>query len=277
MDGLVTGYIGLVILGLLVMPSSSPASELLTQVKSEQRCEIASDNEPIVYRKDFTSGHSIVSMIESYEEMYRSDKRLVNRAYFEVESNQFVINWQKYGGKFTKIVIPENFIKNMILQIEEGLRREYAHHIFFPDMGHNHFLVPLEYYNSKVKEAGNVGQMIEMIIRHPEIKMVYHTSELLKVKREDRKTLIPDPQLQWRYYLRNLVGLNDGSGKIEIHKQLEGNYNTVRSEEGYKWWGAGFYIHASKNGCIPFYDKGVLKYFDISITSFPESGPVLGR
>jgi hypothetical protein len=79
---------------------------------------------------------------------------------------------------------------------------------------------------------------------------------------------VEDRHVQWRFFTRNLVGHNKNQGKIELLHNETHSHNTAREyDEGYRYWGAGFYISANKNGCFAYQNNGKTFYFDLSLKS----------
>jgi len=244
---------------------------------AKQRCQPQSDSDPIVYASDFRWGYTLEDMNSRFDELYKSGKRLTGRAYYEPATDQFIFPHKELNGDITKIVIPPRFIASVAQHAEEGLARSYVDAIFFPDMGHSHFFMPQAFYDEVIRPIPGRDRKAryEAMMQNPELKILYHTAEQLHMKDMDTKKLEAGQYLQWRYYTRNLVGYTDGSGKVEIHKLLNENFNTVRNYPGHRYWGAGFYMSASENGCFSFQGKnGQQLFFDLSLDSLPYSnGP----
>lgn len=261
-----------------LMPLTWPAlaqskDSLLAEAK--QRCAPEQDGDLAVYRDDFKWGYNVVEMGARYQYIYNSGKRLPKRAYYDPATDQFYMDEYDYNGGRKKVALTDNFLTALRQHIEEALRRDYVQYVFFPDMGHAHAFIPQKYYDDVIlKVPGNQGHLrYEKIFGFPGTKLLYHTAEQLHMKNMETKALVDDDFLRWRYYTRNLVGSLVPPAKIEIHKLLNENFNTVRNNPGYKYWGAGFDLSASKDGCFPFKTKsGEIHYFDISLHSL-ESDP----
>ena len=56
-------------------------------------------------------------------------------------------------------------------------------------------------------------------------------------------------------------------GELQMLFNERNPYNTARGEAGYVFWGAGFDIHSSREGCFPYLHKGETFYFDITLES----------
>lgn len=243
---------------------------------AKQRCAPQTESDLILYASDFKWGYEIQEMRDRFTEIYQSGKRLTKRAYYDPAADKFIFPYESLGNSH-KIEIPGQFIESIALHAEEGLKRDYIDALFFPDMGHSHFFLPEAFYEEHIRPLpGNAKKArYELMMNHPGTKILYHTAEQLHMKDRDTKELVEDQYTQWRYYTRNLVGYNDGSGKVEIHKLLNEGFNTVRSYPEHKYWGAGFNVSASKDGCFSFQDKqGNTLFFDLSLEDLPFSaGP----
>ena len=242
--------------------------------EAKQRCQPPLDGEPVVYQNDFSWGYELDAMKARFKFIYRSGKRLKQRAFYDPAQGAFVFPVDGLGGKQI-IVIPERFIKSVVNHVEEGLRLGYVDNIFFPDMGHSHFFVPQDFFNEVIQPIpiSDKKQRYEKMLGNHNVKVLYHTAEQLHMKDRESKALVDDDYIRWRYYSRNLIGYTDGSKKTEIHKRLNRNFNTVRDYPEHRYWGAGFNISASQDGCFSYKDKnGGVKYFDLSLSDLPYDG-----
>ena len=240
---------------------------------AKQRCAPAQDGEPKVYAQDFKWGYTFEEMGAHYIEIYSSGKRLAQRAHYDPAKDAFVFPLDK-GLNAQTVHLPAGFLANVASHLEEGLKRDYVDYVFFPDIGHSHFFVPQDFYDEEIGPLpiSDKAKRYELMMQHPGLKVLYHTAEQLGMKDKETKQLYDSDYLRWRYYTRNLVGFNDGSSRLEIHKKLNEAFNTVHDHEGgsYKHWGAGFYVSASKDGCFPFTTQnGEIHYFDLSLESLP--------
>ncbi len=254
-------------------PMALAKDALLAEAK--QRCAPELKDDPAVYRDDFHWGYNIIEMGAHYEYIYNSGKRLPKRAYYDPITDQFYMDQYEHSGERKKVTLTSDFLIAIRQHIEEGLKREYVQYVFFPDMGHAHAFIPENYYNEVINKIPRGDQHLryEKIFGFPATKLLYHTAEQLYMMDLKTKVLVDDDFLRWRYYTRNLVGSLKPPAKVEIHKLLNDGFNTVRNNPGYKYWGAGFDLSASKDGCFPFKTKsGEIQYFDISLHSL-ESDP----
>jgi len=226
------------------------------------RCSAGS--EELIYTNDVGWGLSFADAESLFKNLYTSKKRLDRHFYFSKESGGFVAQSPVVNRDLN---IPIHFVYSIKKHIEESLKREYAQWVFFPDMGHNHFFIPVETYE-KISTLPR-DKMMEAMISAPDLKMLYHVLEQIEVMNMETKELHTDIWSQWRYYTRNIVGDNQGKGHIEIHKNLTESYNTVRDAEGYRYWGAGVNVSANENGCFSYQHKGQTFYFDVSFFDLP--------
>lgn len=253
---------------LLAQPAWSFASESLDIATS--KCAPETSQEPKLKNQDFEWGYNLNTLAEAYQKTYESGKRLRHRAFFDSQSQSFILPKLDLNKNIQYVKLTQDFIVSVTQQVEEALRREYAQYIFFPDMGHSHLLVPQDYYDKEIKDIPVKDQYLayEKMLGFSGTKILYHAAEQLQMTDPETKTLLLDPFIQWRYYTRNIVGGLFPPAKVEIHKLLDGPYNTVREVPGYRYWGAGFDISASKDGCFAFKNqKGEVQFFDLSLYS----------
>ncbi|MEQ1723880.1 MAG: hypothetical protein ABL930_11945 [Pseudobdellovibrio sp.] len=230
-----------------------------------KRCSADLAGEVPVYSSDFKWNLSLEEIRNLANVMYKSEKRLAKRAYYDESLKSYVFPMDASRGGSVKI--PEQFAKTIAKHVEKAFVRGYIDAVLFPDMGHSHFLVPLPFYKKEIDPipVNQFNTLYEKIMKNKDIKVVYHTAEQLKVIGEDKK-LIDNKQLQWRYFTRNLVGHNTPDPDIElVNATATSEANTMGEMMGYYWWGAGFNIHANQNGCFAFKKEGKTMYFDLSL------------
>lgn len=236
------------------------------------RCAPEKAGETPVYSSDFRWGMTLEEVKLKANEMYASGKRLAKRAYFDSALKTYVFPFDAERGGNVKI--PATFIKAIQRHVEKAFERDYVNALMFPDMGHSHFIIPEDLYQ-KVIDPIPVNQfnvLYEKMFAMKEMKVVYHTAEQIKVM-DKEKRLLEDKKLQWRYYTRNLIGQNLPEPDVEIFNATsQSEANTVGEVTGYHWWGGGFNINASKDGCFAFKKDGKTFYFDLSLYDL-ESAP----
>ncbi len=106
------------------------------------------------------------------------------------------------------------------------------------------------------------------MVEDPELKVLYHTTEQLATL-DEGDNLLSDRQVQWRFFTRNVVGDNNWAGRIDLLHDATSAANTSRDLEDHHYYGAGFNITATANGCFPYVHKGETFYFDISLDDLP--------
>jgi hypothetical protein len=53
---------------------------------------------------------------------------------------------------------------------------------------------------------------------------------------------------------------------LELLHNEQHNQNTASNyDDGYRYWGGGFYISAHSNGCFPFKHNGKTYFFDLNL------------
>ena len=232
-------------------------------------CKAQTQSEEVIYTSDFHWHYDLPSMLEHFEKMYLSPKRLFQRAYFDEQKKQYLLPFSDVQGG--AVLLPEAFIDSVTQHIEKAFERKFIDAVFFPDMGHSHFLIPEEKYQKEYADipVNQMNLLIQKIFNDPEIKVVYHTAEQLKSIDESGQPLA-DRKTQWRFYTRNLVGDNTGEKKIEIYTALDGSKaNTLSEVPGFHWWGAGFNLSANENGCFSYRKDGKTYNYDISLSDLP--------
>lgn len=230
----------------------------------KETCQVPEASEPVVYNSDFSWGMGRDQIIEKEKEIYESGKRLKARAHLNQEG-QLVVSVGAFSGD-SYAQIPDLFIQSIKAHLENALKRKYVDAIIFPDMGHSHYFIPQDFFDREIAPlpTGQRARGYELMMNHAGLKILYHTAEQLTVHDEEKK-LLDDRVLQWRFYTRNLVGDNQQLGKMELLHNEGHSHNTAHEyEEGYRYWGAGFYVSVSKDGCFPFLRDGEIQYFDIN-------------
>ncbi len=225
---------------------------------------------PYVHSDDFRWGMTLEEIRSKGSEIYNSGKRLKSRAYFNGE--QVVMPISISGGT-DEVKLTPLFLKSIQKHLEVALSRGYIDAVIFPDLGHSHMFIPEKYYQDVLRPfpVKEKARMYELMLAHPGLKILYHTAEQLTMVDEDKLPIV-DREIQWRFYTRNLVGDNQGLGRVELLHEPTSSHNTAHTYDGkHKYWGAGFNITASKNGCFSFTSKGETKYFDLSFEDLTSS------
>lgn len=232
------------------------------------RCQAPTVSEPVIYQSDFRWGYTAPEMNDRFNEIYSSGKRLYKRAYYDSAKGAFILPFEKaFGGE---VVLSKRLIVSVQKHIEKALERSYVQNVFFPDMGHSHFFIEDEHWKAKYDSypVNQFSKMYTELFEDPELKILYHTAEQLKML-DAADRVLQDREIQWRFYTRNIVGDNRGLGIIDIHRNLAHASNTVGEAEHHKYWGAGFNVSASSSGCFPYTYAGKTYYFDLSLSDLP--------
>jgi len=164
-----------------------------------------------------------------------------------------------------------DFIANVASQIEVALEKGFADYVFFPDMGHSHLYFPEEHWQQEYGQfdmsPANQNNLFEKMLTDSKMRPLYHLAEQLKMTDDQTNTILEDDILSFKYWHRNFVGFNNGSGDYDIYlAPKDKNFNTVSAIKGYFKWSTGFSVHANSKGCFAYKDKdGVKRYFDISL------------
>lgn len=225
---------------------------------------------PYVHSDDFSWGVTLEQIRSKGDEIYNSGKRLKNRAFY---NGQNVVLPMELFGEDKEVKLSNRFLNSVRKHIEVGFKRGYIDAVTFSDMGHSHFFIPQKFYDEVLAPmpSSERAKKYELMFNHPGLKILYHTAEQLTMVDENKKP-IADREVQWRFYTRNLLGDNQALGKIELLHEPESSHNTAHDyEEGYRYWGAGYNITASKNGCFSFERKGRTYYFDLSLDDLTPS------
>jgi hypothetical protein len=252
---------------MFLISAVAPANTII-----KQNCLPENPNGPFVYWDDFKWGLSFEEMMEKFNFIYSSDKRLKKRAYLDQVSNKILFPYNEVQGG--PIEIPPKFIENVSRHITEGFKYEYIDAVFFPDMGHSHFLIPLDIWNSKYKDyqISETSKFYTDLFSEPELKILYHTAEQLKTTENDKP--LDDRHLQWRFHTRNLVGKNSENSDIKIIQNKSSTANTLSELDGYYYYGSGFILSANRGGCFSYSSKNQTFYFDLSMYDLESSKPI---
>lgn len=227
-----------------------------------ERCAPEAAGETPVYADDFKWGYSLGDIKERDKEIYASGKRLGRRAFWNPKTGRLELPYD--SGRGGNVPLPEGFVRAVIGHVEEAFAASYVDALIFPDMGHSHFLIPEKLWEEKFEAypVSEFNKLYEAMMSEPRLQVLYHTAEQLKTREEDGR-LVADPRTQFRYKTRNIVGGNPGPLRVEQNPQSTAN--TVNGVDGYRWWGGGFNISASKDGCFAASVGGRTVRFDLSL------------
>lgn len=234
------------------------------------RCAPEGPQAPAVFSSDFKWGYTLPEMKARYEEVYASGKRLKRRAYWNESAGRMELPFDVDRGG--PVALPEGFVRAVIGHIEAAFAASYVDGVFFPDMGHSHFLIPKGLWKEKFDSipVAQFNRLYEAMMSEPRLEVLYHTAEQLTTRGPDG-ALVPEDRTQFRYKTRNIVGGNPGP--LRVLQNPESPANTVNGVDGYQWWGGGFNISASRDGCFAATVGEKTVRFDLSLFDLePEPG-----
>lgn len=234
-----------------------------TAAEFRSRCQPSPQKE-VLYSNDFKWGYSLSELLSKFTEIYSSEKRLAQRAYWDDKTQTLRLPFDKSRGG--DVVITEKFVQSIADHIEQAFQLNVIDGVFFPDMGHSHLLIPENIYDSKYKQipVDQMSRMYEEFYNDSDIKILYHTAEQLQMTEKDGR-VIDNPRVRWRHQTRNLVGGNFQKSSLEFFQNPDSRVNTVHEVAGYHWWGGGFNLSANKKGCFSYQNNNQIYYFDISL------------
>jgi hypothetical protein len=245
--------------GLTARPSQAgPAAS------DDPRCRPETDADPKIYTGDFHWGYTLPELLQRFPEMYAAPKRLPRRAFWNAAEKRFELPYLADNGG--NVALPQSFIQAVAHHIEDAGKADVVDAVFFPDMGHSHFLIPEKRWKEKYDAypVSRFSRLYEDLFRDPALEVLYHTAEQLKTRNEDG-SMVDDARTKRRYETRNIVGRNDGTRGLRVLVNPQSAANTVSDVPGYFWWGAGFNISADENGCFSAELKGRIVRFDLSL------------
>lgn len=227
------------------------------------RCPAEAAGETPLRASDFHWNYELPELIQRFAEIKVWPRRLSRRAFWDEKTRRILLPYD--AARSGPVAVPANFILSVQKHVEEAFRLKYVDGLFFPDMGHSHFLVPTRHWSTvRNMPVPQMARSYEFMMGLPDLKILYHTAEQLRFHSDDG---VPstDRRVQWRFFSRNLVGDNRGEGRLELHQNPEHRSNTVQGVAGYEWWGAGFNISANDQGCFAAMVDGVPLRFDLSL------------
>lgn len=247
---------------LLIISPAVWAGNSLSEIA--KRCPSPGVSSPVLYSDDFKWGYELVEMLERFSQIYHGEKRLAKRAFVDTAAQKILLPYDAERGG--AIVITENFVNTISRHISRAFELKIIDGVFFPDMGHSHLLIPEQAMKQKYDHypVNNFAQFYRDLFADPQLKILYHTAEQLKMLDEEQK-LLPDPQVQWRHHTRNLVGENYPTSEMHYVQSPDSPVNTAHEYPGHQWWGAGFNLSANQNGCFEYRKGQQIFYFDISM------------
>lgn len=250
---------------LLLLNALTWLSFSTTGYAASSHCLPESKEDQLIYR-DHQIFHSKEELKQSFETLYRSGRRLHGRLFFDETKK---IHLAPYGKSL--LTIPNSFLEGVTRHIEKALKNSYVDHLFYPDMGHGHIYLPLKEWENIKASTSSTSQQLNMVLKSPSVKVLYHTAELLQIKEGDFATgdLPSDPWKLWRYFSRNLFGHFGKRPQLEVlYAGSKKIYNTVREISGHVDISI-FYLSSTKNGCLSYLHSEKQHYYDLSFKNIP--------
>jgi hypothetical protein len=239
-------------------------------------CRPEAEGSPRLYSNAFKWGYTLPALIQRFTEIYPVPERLGRRAYWNAEKARFEMPYlAERGGP---VAVPVSFVENVARHVQDAYAGGYIDAVFFPDMGHSHFLIPDKLWEERYGPIPieDMSRMFEELFADPKLEVLYHTAEQLTTMKPDQ-TPVDEPRTRFRWETRNIVGKNDGARGLKILKNPESRANTVGEVPGYYWWGGGFNISANANGCFGVTTKDRVLRFDLSFFDLePAPGTDMG-
>lgn len=229
------------------------------------RCLPGAAKEPALRSDMFRWNYNLDEIISRFFEIYEAAERLPLRNAWSADKGLLILPYHQMRGG--PVAVPMSFVHHLSHHVSEAHRLGYVDGVFFPDMGHSHFLIPDEHWATEYDPIpiDKMSLMYEKFFADPELKILYHTAEQLKTREADG-SLVDDRATQWRYYSRNLMADNNGRGALELLQNHESSANTAHGLPGHHWWGAGYNISAHEKGCIAYRDRqDVIRFLDLSL------------
>lgn len=261
-----------IVLASLWFASTGSANEGISN-----RC-VAKDA-PILYSDEFhlgcgsnpACGETDEQLAEKFIRIYDSGMRLSSRAEYDPKTKSYSLYYKSPGDASVVVPITSAFIQSITTHIETAIAAGYADHVFQADMGHSHLYIEESRWQKNYEAIDSIPKLYEAMFSDPSLRVLYHLSEMRLLLDKNKKPLI-DEVTQFKFWHRNFIGRNDGTDQFEtpIAPAGKGAANNVGELPGYRRYGGGFQISASKDGCFPFKDKkGEIRYFDISLETLP--------
>lgn len=246
-------FVRIVILGGLL------GSQAAFALAPTRNCPRPTAQEPTTRRNDWTLLENLTAAKAQYENLYRSGKRIQDRAFWSEAHDSYVI-----ARKNGLIRVDASFIRHLSEQMAVALDNGYADFLFYPDMGHVHLYA--SHADARELDAiADENARFEAMLRMPTLITLFHTAELLRLRLGDwfDGPLVDDPWLRWRYYSRNFLAENQDGKTPQVIFAKDPRYNTVRSIEGFSMRNS-LYFSGSQDGCFAVTTKQGVLYFDLA-------------
>lgn len=241
----------------------SQSAELNSLKEIAKRCDPVQQSAPL-YADEFKWGYGLSDLISKFFEIYKSNKRLPQKAYWSRSDNQIQLPIRKGWG--ASVQITPTFVQSVAGHIEKAFELQVIEGVFFPDMGHSHILIPEQHYEKNYShfKVEEFSDKYKKFFTDSNVEFLYHTAEQLKLLDNDNKVL-PDPYIQHRHATRNIVGKNQPQAELKFLQNDQSIANTAGAPPGYAYWSGGFNLSANQDGCFAYTHKNQVYYFDISL------------
>lgn len=196
---------------------------------------------------------SLAELERHFLTQYHNSPRLKFRAFWANNTYRASLG----AGEFA---LPPAFLTTTTRHLEIALERGYANFVFYSDLGHGHLLLPEKELAALPR---NPSEAFEIALRSKNLKVLYHTAELVKLREGVSGPLTTDPWLAWRYHSRNFVADNVSGENLAVLFAPPPAFNTVRDLPGYRELGT-FYVSGNESGCFSFTQGGRQLRFDLS-------------
>lgn len=218
------------------------------EAKPSDFCNKPSVSEAVIKRSEFPWNQSLEEISNLSKAIYRSGRRLPNRAY--VSKGGIVLPFnkaKKWGLDFEKVSVPHSFITMLKKHFKEMRAKKIGNEIIYSDLGHGHIFVSeqdIKFLKDKLIDSDHLSYY-EFILKSENTKILYHTAEQLR----------PPENEEERHREENRTIIGSASGDVEVvsfRKHLRGHSG-----------GLNIYFSASYKGCFNLDETR----FDVSFSS----------
>jgi hypothetical protein len=243
------------------------ARQLSLAEDSACRVEAAQPSSPVLYAEDFRWGLLREDLLSLFEWTYQSPKRLMHHA--RIRGDMIVLPYEAERGG--AVEVPLQVAEVIASHMEMAISRRFVDAVFFPDMGHSHFLIPDQVYEKEYADipVKQYNQLYQKLLTDERVLILYHTAEQLAFMDGDQ--VKDEPYYQWRHKTRNLLASTKLGVPLRVVENPDSPANTVNEVAGYRWWGAGFQISAHHRGCFVYKHGSEERRFDISLYDLPSN------
>lgn len=251
--------------------AGTPKAARLLSLAEESTCRMDAANQsaPILYAEDFRWGLLREDMLALFDWTYHNPKRLMHHA--RIRGDTIVLPYDADRGG--AVEVPLQVAEVIASHIEMALSRRFVDAVFFPDMGHSHFLIPDEVYEKDYADipVKQYNQLYQKLLTDERVMILYHTAEQLAFMDGETGKVKDEPYYQWRHKTRNLLASTKLGVPLRVVENPDSPANTVNELSGYRWWGAGFQISANHKGCFIYKHGAEERRFDISLFDLPSN------